>query len=188
VLSLKELWEQNHRINSKTVEGNGVIYYRDNTDTACSVSIGDIDYHFFDGTNTGLEWIKNFLAFRTGDYHSAIGYDKCSKDLFKKMRDNMSIARRNVFVGYSRGGAIAMLTLIRHSMMCYRRGIKPRDELITFEMPKAGGRRLKKHCAKLGFEHTRVIMVGDVVPNIVWWWSKQYTTRLITLKNKEKGI
>jgi hypothetical protein len=31
-------------------------------------------------------------------------------------------------------------------------------------------------------------MKGDKVPNIVWWWCKQYTTKLITLKNSEKGL
>jgi len=187
-MDLKYLWEQNHRINSKTVEGDNPLYYKDNTDTACSVSVGDIDYHFFDGSNTALEWIKNFVAIRTGLNGSALGYDSTAKDLFDDMQENISTTRKQVFVGFSRGGAIAMLVLIRYSMWCYTQGIKPRAELITFEMPKAGGRKLYKFCKRLNFQHIRVVMKGDPVPNIVWWWKKPYTTRLITLPNKERGI
>ena len=187
-MDLKWLWDQNHRINDKTVEGDNVLYYRDNTDTCASVTVDGVDYHFFDGSNTPLEWVKNFIAIRTGLYGSALGYDGTAKDLFEKMHDDMSSARKNVFVGFSRGGAIAMMMLIRYTEWCYRRKVKPRAELVSFEMPKAGGRRLYRRCKKLGFEHTRVVMQGDAVPKIVWWWCKPWTTKLITLKNSEKGL
>ena len=186
MLDLRELWDECHKINSKTIEGD-TRYYKDNTDTCASVSIGDIDYHYFDGSDRALEWLKNFFAFRFGAYGSHKGYDGTAKDLFDKMCEDMSISRKQVFVGYSRGGAIALLVLLRHSLMCYRRGVKPRAELVTFCAPKAGHKKLYKQCEKMGFQHTRVVMVGDIVPKIVWWWCDMWTTRLIKLKNSEKG-
>ena len=184
--SLKWLWEQNHKINDKAIEVDA-IYYKDNTDTAASLFLEDADYHFFDGSSTVLEWIKNFVAFRTGIHGSAIGFDGAARDLFEKMKDNMSCSNKQVFVGYSRGGAIAMLALIRFSIWCYKRGLKPHAELVTFEMPKAGSRRLFKFCDRLEFKHTRVVMEGDIVPKVVPWWCDQYTTNLVKLRNSEKG-
>ena len=187
MISYGQLWRQCQRINEKTVLGDDVKYYKAGTDTACSTTIDGIRVHLFDGSNTFLEWIKNFGALRVGKHGSAIGYDGTAKDFFDDMNIDISCTDKNLFVGYSRGGAIALLVMIRVMWSMWRRGLKPNCELLTFESPKAGGRKLRRECRRLEFPHTRITMNGDIVPSLVWWWRGHYETLRIKLKNKELG-
>ena len=187
MIGFRRLWQECHKINSQEVSGDNTIYYRDGTDTACSTTINGVRVHLFDGSNTVVEWLKNFCAIRTGLYGSAIGYDSTAEDLFKQMASDIKSTDRNLFVGFSRGGAIALLVMIRVMFNQYRRGLVPKCELLTFEAPKAGGKKLRKTCEKLGFKHTRITMNGDVVPSLVPYWRGHYQTTRIKLKNKEFG-
>ena len=188
MISFRQLWRQCRRINEKTVLGDDTIYYKAGTDTACSTTIDGVRLHFFDGSNTFREWFKNFVAFRVGLYGSAIGYDSTAKDLFDQMRGDISSTDKNVFIGFSRGGAIALLVMVRVINSMWRRGLKPNCDLLTYEAPKAGGRKLRRECRRLAFNHTRITMNGDIVPTLVPYWRGHYETTRIKLKNKEFGI
>jgi len=188
MLSYKELLKQAHDINKKNVYGGDVRYYKARTDTVASCNIEDTQYHFFDGTTGLREWINDFRAVRIGLFGAAIGYDEVAELLFCQMMSNINLDKKQVFTGFSRGGALGMLVLIRVMRYAETQGKKLDCELVSFNMPKAGGRKLYKVCKKLGFKHTRIYMVGDFVHNIVWWWKKPYSTKVIALENNEKGI
>jgi len=188
MLSYKELLKEAHSINEKQVYGGNVRYYKARTDTSASCNIENAQYHFFDGTTGIREWINNFRGVRRGLYGAAIGYDEVAELLFTKMMSSIDPTKKQVFTGFSRGGALAMLVLIRAMKYVEIRGGYIDCELVSFNMPKAGGRKLNSVCKDLGFKHTRIYMEGDIVHNIVWWWQKPYATEVIALKNKEKGI
>jgi hypothetical protein len=187
---IKHLWEQNHKINDKTVEGDTTLYYKDNTDTACSAEVDGVVYHFFDGTDNFLEIIKDLLAIkgRKGREGAYLSYDLAAEDFFKLMKDDFQTNKHQVFVGVSRGGSIAMDMVKYYSKYCYEvLKIAPKRELVTFVMPPAGGGKYRKYNEKLGYEHTRVTMKGDWVPRLPFW-GKHYETNLKVIENNEKGL
>ena len=188
MLSYKELLSQSHHINDKEVYGGDVKYFKARTDTTASCNIEDCQYHFFDGTTGFREWVNDFRAARIGLYGAAIGYDEVAELLFMKMMSNIDPKRKQIFTGFSRGGALAMLVLIRVMKYIQSQGGEIECKLVTFNMPKAGSKKLNRHCEELGFKHTRIYMKGDIVYKIVPWWQKPYSTEVIALDNHEKGI
>jgi hypothetical protein len=188
-MNLKTLFKYNRLINSKEVPVEGITYFKAGTDTACSFTIEETQFHLFDGSSTFREWVNNFLAMRVGLFGSAIGYDETAEKLFNQMASKVDESKRQVYGGISRGGALAVLCLVRDKR--YRHHVKQSElnyKLISFNMPKAGGKRFYNHCKKLDFQHLRILMKGDVVHKIVWWWKNMWTTELLVLKNREKGI
>ncbi len=188
MLSYKKMLEQAHKINSKQVYGDCVKYYKARTDTASSCEIENVQYHFFDGTSDFVEWVNDFRGARIGLFGSAIGYDEIAEMLFCKMMSNIDHTKKQVFVGFSRGGSLAMLVLIRAMRVMHNLGKDLDCELVSFNMPKAGSKKLNRYCKKLGFKHTRIYMIGDIVHCIVWWWQKPYSTEVMALENNERGI
>jgi len=188
MLSYKQLFTQNHNINDKKVFGDNVQYYKTRTDTAASCEIDGIQYHFFDGTTTFQEWVNDFRTARIGLHGAAIGYDEVAEEFFEEMASNIDLNKKQVFVGYSRGGPLAILVLIRAMRLAALYGKTLNCEMISFNMPKPGSYRLNRYLKKLGFKHTYIYMKGDVVHNFVWWWQKPYATKTIALQNDEKGI
>jgi len=188
MLSNKELLIQARNINKKLVYGSNIRYYLARTDTAASCEIDDVQYHFFDGTTGITEWISNFNAFRTGIHGASIGYDDIARLLYVHIIQYINPSKKQVFSGFSRGGAIGLLVLIRVMTYYQNRGQKLDCELVSFNMPKAGSKKLNDYCKELGFNHTRIYMKGDIGHNILWWWETQYATTVIALDNHEKGI
>ena len=188
MLSHKQLLIQSHNVNDKLVYGSNIRYYLARTDTAASCEIDGVQYHFFDGTTGITEWISNFKAIRTGIHGSSLGYDEIAQKFFTQIVPYIDPSKKQVFSGFSRGGAIAMLVLIRVMTYLLNYGKTPNCELVSFNMPKAGGKKLNSYCRVLGFNHTRIYMKGDIGHNILWWWETQYATTVIALDNHEKGI
>ena len=188
MLSYKEMLKQAHNINGQQVYGGDVRYYIARTDTSASCNIEDVQYHFFDGTTGIREWINDFRGVRRGLYGAAIGYDEVAELLFTKMMSFIDPNKKQIFTGFSRGAALGMLVLMRAMKYVESKGGHLECELVSFNMPKAGSRRLNRHCKDLGFKHTRIYMKGDIVHNIVPWWQKPYATKVIALDNKERGI
>ena len=188
MLSHRKLLMQCHNINDKKVYGDSVKYYTARTDTYASCEIENVQYHFFDGTTGFREWVNDFRAARIGLFGAAIGYDEIAEILFCKIMSNIDFSKKQVFSGFSRGGALAMLVLIRAMRVAHNQGHELDCELVSFNMPKAGSKKLNRYCKKLGFKHTYIYMIGDIVHNIVWWWKTPYNTETIALENDEKGI
>lgn len=189
MITVKNAYNLCRKINSKTVDGENVVYYKVGTDTACTTTIGDTDYHFIDGTSNLIEGIKNFFAWgRKKRHYAFISYSRPADRIFRleEFKKRVDYTKRNVIFGISRGGAVASFFTANFIEECIRLGIKPNLITIPVVAPPAGGKRFQAYCEELAFECLRYEMEGGIVPSLPLY-GKKYQTELIILPNKIKS-